>query len=182
MDTTEAVATPESPRRPVKDFSRRNFVVFFMLLFGIPTVYFLSYVLGVQSGSQPPPPIHIHLPTQSISESPILTDTGFFNVVKACWNAAPRLLPYAVGQYLLGLDSDLNQPFVWANGALLAMMILTCVGVFDVLVNPELKGPAKAVWAVALFAGSAIGAPLPLLVYWYLYMLLEPAKVSVSKA
>jgi hypothetical protein len=181
MDSSEAVSKPSAPRNPVKDFSRRNFVVFYVLLVAIPTTYFISYVLGVQDGSQPPPPVHIHLPTQSLANSPTLQNTDFFNVVKACWNAAPRLLPYAIGQYLLGLESDLNQPFVWANGSLLAMMLLTLVGVFDVFVNPELKSAGKFAWSIALAVGSALGAPLPLLVYWYLYMFLEPSKLKAEK-
>jgi hypothetical protein len=151
-----------------------------MLLVAVPTVYFISYVLGVQDGSQPPPPVHIHLPTQSLANSPTLQNIDFLNIVKACWDATPKLLPYAIGQYLLGLESDLNQPFVWANGSLLAMMLLTFVSVFDIFVNPELKNISKFAWGIALIVGSALGAPLPLLVYWYLYMFLEPSKFKAE--
>jgi hypothetical protein len=180
MDLSEAVIKSSASRNPVKDFSRRNFVVFYILLVAIPTIYFISYVLGVQDGSQPPPPVHIHLPTQSLADSPSLQNIDFFNVVKACWNAAPKLIPYAIGQYLLGLESDLNQPFVWANGSLLALMLLTLTGVFDIFVNPELKNVGKFLWSIALIVGSAFGAPIPLLVYWYLYMFLEPSKIKAE--
>jgi hypothetical protein len=91
------------------------------------------------------------------------------------------MVPYAVGQYLLGLQCDIDQNFVWASGSLLSIAVLTLVQIFDVFLNTELGGTGKLVWSALMLVFSALGVPIPQLIYWFQYMWLEPDRVLPSE-
>jgi hypothetical protein len=157
-------------RRPVRDFSRRNFVLLFLLLLLIPTVYLFWYLASMGSGAIVPTP-DLGLPQAGAEPGGQMA--YYWRVLQAAWRATTGLVPYAIGQYLLGMKCDLDQYFLWASGSLIAVAVLTLVQIFDVFLNPELQIGGKLVWTLLMAGCSVIGAPLPHLVYWFQYMWTE---------
>jgi hypothetical protein len=157
-------------RRPVRDFSRRNFVLLFLVLLMVPTVYLFWYLASMGSGSIVPAP-DLRLPQAGAEPGGQMA--YYWRVLQTAWSATITLVPYSIGQYLLGLKCDLDQFFLWASGSLIAIVILTLVQIFDVLLNPELQSGGKLVWTILMAAFSVIGVPVPHLIYWFQYMWTE---------
>ncbi len=167
MDASTSTAVK---RRPVRDFSRRNFVLLFLLLLSIPTVYLLWYLASMGSGFIVPS-LDLGLPQAGAEPGGQLA--YYWRVLQTAWKATISLVPYSIGQYLLGLKCDLDQFFLWASGSLLSIAILTLVQIFDVCLNPELQTGGKFVWIILMTAFTVIGVPIPHLIYWFQYMWTE---------
>ncbi|HEY9684438.1 MAG TPA: hypothetical protein V6C86_22850 [Oculatellaceae cyanobacterium] len=176
MDST---APATAKRRPVRDFSRRNFVIFFVILLMVPATYLLWYLTGTASGSIVPSP---DLKIGSLVPSSGGQFDFYTHILSVLWKANFSLVPYAVGQYLLGTPSDVDKNFVWGSASLLCLAILTAVQIFDVWLNQELGSLGKIVWSVLMAAGSAFGLPVPQLIYWFQFMWLEPDKGTGREA
>ena len=138
----------------------------------VPTLYLVWYLIGTSSGTIVPSP-DLKLGA--------LPDSGgqfavYSQILTNLWKAVFKLVPYSIGQYLLGLPCEVDQNFVWGSGSLLSIAVLTLVELFDVLLNTEIDNPAKIVWSLLMVVFSALGAPVPQLIYWFQYMWLEPDK------
>ena len=171
-------ATTNTPkRRIVRDFSRRSFVLLYLILFLIPALYLFWYLASVASGSLvPSPELNLGSPGESCSGQM----SFYAHLLMSAWKASLTWLPYSVGQYLLGMPSEADQNFVWASGSLLAITFLSVIEFFDLILNPELPGKRKALWTALLLVFAALGVPLPQLIYWFRYMWLEPCKSQPS--
>jgi len=176
MDDSTSTTSTAIKRRTVRDFSRRNFVLLFLILLLIPTLYLLWYLASMGSGSIVPSP-DLGLPQAGAEPGGQMT--YYWRVLQTAWRATISLVPYSIGQYLLGLHCDLDQYFLWASGSLLSIAILTLVQIFDALVNPELQTSGKLVWTILMAAFAVIGVPVPHLIYWFQYMWTE-ADRSIS--
>jgi hypothetical protein len=174
MDASTSTA---GKRRPVRDFSRRNFVLLFLLLLMIPTLYLFWYLASISSGSIVP---STDLGLPQAGAEPGGQMAYYWRVLQTAWRATVNLLPYSIGQYLLGMKCDLDQFFLWASGSLLAIGILTLVQVFDVFLNPELQGGGKFGWFIFMAAFSVIGVPVPHLIYWFQYMWTEADRSATT--
>jgi hypothetical protein len=153
-------------------------VIFFVILMMVPAVYLLWYLTGTASGSIVPSP---DLKIGSVTPSSGGQFDFYTHILTVLWKANFSLVPYAVGQYLLGTPSDVDKNFVWGSGSLLCLGVLTAVQVFDVWLNLELGSLGKLVWSVLMILGAAFGVPVPQLIYWFQFMWLEPDK-SASAA
>jgi hypothetical protein len=167
--------SPKRNRRVVRDFSRRNFVIFYLVLLLVPSAYLVWYYTAtIWGGLQVQDSLRLGLPGTTIE-----SQTAFFwHLVLAGWRAAFKMLPYSIGQYLLGLECAFDQQFLWASGSLLSSIVLSLVLWVDVTVNHELNQMQKAVWTILFCAGGFFGVLLPQFCYWYFYMWLEPEKRS----
>jgi hypothetical protein len=164
-------ASPKRNRRVVRDFSRRNFVIFYLVLLLVPSAYLIWYYTSTIWGGVPvQDTLHVGAPGATIDSQA----TFFWHLIMAAWKAAFRMLPYSIGQYLLGLECAFDQQFLWASGSLVASIILSLVLWVDVSVNPELSRSQKGFWTALFCLGGFLGLLLPQFCYWYFYMWLEP--------
>ncbi len=174
----DAASPSTTKRRTVRDFSRRNFVLFYLLLLMVPTIYLVWYLIGTASGSiVPSPDLKLEVSSTSGGQMAVYTQ-----ILTSLWKAAFKMVPYSIGQYLLGLPCEIDQNFVWASGSLLSLVILSLVEIFDVLLNTELGGGGKTVWGLAMLVFGALGAPIPQLIYWFQYMWMEPDRSATGAA
>ncbi len=168
--TPTSIQATARRRRTVRDFSRRNCVLLFLVLLLIPSLYVLWYLISMSSGSIVPSP-DLGIPQAGAERG--LQLPYYWKVLSTAWRGTISLVPYSIGQYLLGLQCELDQWFLWASGSLLSIAILTLVEVFDILLNPELQTGGKIVWSVLMLGFSVLGLPVPHLIYWFQYMWTE---------
>lgn len=144
----------------------------------VPAIYLLWYLTGTAGGSIVPSP---DLKLGSVTPSSDGQFNFYTHILHVLWKANFGLVPYAVGQYLLSAQSDVDKNFVWGSGSLLCLGILTVVQIFDVWLNHELGGFGKLVWSGMMVIGAAFGLPVPQLIYWFQFMWLEPDKSAGAK-